>query len=290
MDINKTIYMTYKKPIPEKCINRWTQLNPNYKIDFSLDNDCIQFLKDNFNDYIADLFIKIPLGMHKADLWRLCKLYINSGIYADIDLVPYLNIDSLDKDISFYTCASCYGTGCFQAFLVNFAKPKSPIIFIFLLSFLINNAHNYSYGPCYDMYNCLKYILNENIISDKKYEVSQLKIKINIGPSAYNVKHINLYYFPDELQYTIQLIQNPYKDSFKFEIKNHMLIVTRLDESTGWGHDHSVDICFNYKTSFYFFQEDILTHNDFSTAYIKFNNKKILDSRDPEYFNNNKAW
>jgi hypothetical protein len=287
MDIvNKTIYMTYKKPIPEKCINRWAQLNPNYKIDFSLDNDCIQFLKDNFNDYIAELFIKIEVGMYKADLWRLCKLYINSGIYADVDLVPYLNIDELDKDITFYTCVSCYGTGCFQAFMINFAKPKSPIIFIFLLSFLINNVHNYSYGPCFDMYNCLKYILNENIISDKKYEVSQLKIKINIGSSDYNVKQINLYYFPDELQYTIQLIQNPYKDSFKFEIKNNMLIVTRLDESIGWGYEHSIDICFNYKTSFYFFQEIIGKNNDWVTSYVALNNQKILDSRDLEYYNN----
>ena len=289
MDINKTIYMTYKKPIPEKCINRWTQLNPNYKIDFSLDNDCIQFLKDNFNDYIANLFIKIEEGMYKADLWRLCKLYINSGIYADVDLVPYLNIDSLDKDISFYTCVNCNGTCCFQAFLVNFAKPQSPIIFIFLLSFLINNAHSYSYGPCYDMYNCLKYILNENITSDKKYEVSQLKIKINIGSSDYNVKQINLYYFPDELQYTIQLLQHPYKDSFKFEIKNHMLIVTRLDETTGWGYGHSVDICFNYKTSFYFFQEIIGENNNWVTSYVALNNKKILDSRDLDYYNN-KGW
>ena len=69
-----------------------------------------------------------------------------------------------------------------------------------------------------------------------------------------------------------------------------MLIVTRLDETTGWGYNHSIDICFNYKTSFYFFQEDMPQHNDFTTARIKFNNKKILDSRDPEYFNNNKAW
>ena len=33
--------------------------------------------------------------MFKADLWRLCKLYVYGGIYADIDLVPYLSIDSI---------------------------------------------------------------------------------------------------------------------------------------------------------------------------------------------------
>jgi len=253
MDINKTIYMTYKKPIPEKCINRWTQLNPNYKIDFSVDCDCIQFLKDNFNQYIVDLFIKIPQGMYKADLWRLCKLYINSGIYADVDLVPYLNIDELDKHITFYTCLSIQKESCFQAFIINFSKAKNPLIFIFLLSFLINNPFRRSNGPCNDMYNCIKYILNEKIISNKKYEVSQIKIKINIGSSKHNVKQINLYYFPEELQYTINLIQNSYKDSFKFEIKNNILIITRVDACAGWDYNHFIDICFDYKTSFYFF-------------------------------------
>ena len=291
MDIvNKTIYMTYKKPIPEKCINRWTQLNPNYKINFSLDNDCIQFLKENFNDYIVDLFIKIPQGMYKADLWRLCKLYINSGIYADVDLIPHLNIDELDKDITFYTCLSIQKESCFQAFIVNFSKPKNPLIFVFILSFLINNPFNKSFnGPCVDMYNCIKYILNENITSNKKYEISQLKIKIKIGSSTHNVKQINLYYFPEELQYTINLIQNPYKDSFKFEIKNNILIITRLDTCTGWGHTHFIDICFNYKTSFYFFQEIVGENNNWVTSYIKLNNKKILDSRDLDYYTN-KGW
>ena len=292
MDIvNKTIYMTYKKPIPEKCINRWTQLNPNYKIDFSLDNECIQFLKENFNDYIADLFIKIPQGMHKADLWRLCKLYINSGIYADVDLVPYLNIDELDKNITFYTCLSIQKESCFQAFIINFSQPKNPLIFIFLLSLLINNPfHINTNGPCYDMYKCLTYILNENIISNKKYEVSQIKIKINIGQSRHNIKQINLYYFPEELKYTINLIPNSYKDSFKFEIKNHILIVTRSDARTGWRHNHFIDICFDYKTSFYFFQEIIGKNDNWITSYVTLNNKKILDSRDLDYYNNNKAW
>lgn len=38
----KKIFMTYKKPIPERVGNRWKGLNPEYEIDFSLDNDCIR--------------------------------------------------------------------------------------------------------------------------------------------------------------------------------------------------------------------------------------------------------
>ena len=57
---NKTIYMTYKKPVPEKVFSRWINLNKKYTIDFSLDTDCVYFLKTHFNDYISDLFLKIP--------------------------------------------------------------------------------------------------------------------------------------------------------------------------------------------------------------------------------------
>jgi len=65
---NKTIYMTYKKEIPDIVFKRWNLLNKEYKIDLSLDKDCIKFLEDNFNDYIVNIFLKIPQGMFKADL------------------------------------------------------------------------------------------------------------------------------------------------------------------------------------------------------------------------------
>jgi len=84
---NKTIYFTYKKECPNFVFQRWKKLNKDYDINFSLDDDCISFLIEHFNYYIADLFMKIPQGMYKADLWRLCKLYINGGVYADVDLV-----------------------------------------------------------------------------------------------------------------------------------------------------------------------------------------------------------
>ena len=52
------------------------------------------------NNELVTIFNKLKRGAWKADLWRLCKLYINSGVYADVDLVPYLNIDKLDKNIN----------------------------------------------------------------------------------------------------------------------------------------------------------------------------------------------
>ena len=280
--MNKTIYMTYKKEIPSKVINRWKQINPTYNIDFSLDNDCIHFLLEHFNIYVANLFITIPAGMYKADLWRLCKLYIYGGVYADVDLVPFLNIDSLDKTIDFYSCLSINTSSIFQAFMVNFTAPKHPLIYVFLLSFLINNPYTYSIGPTYDMFNCISYMVNTPILPDVNY-ILDVKIKIKIGASTANTKYIPLFYFPD-VCYTIYIHKHDYSDTFSFVINNNMLIVTRTDCSIGWGHLHVIDIMFNNKSSIYLFKENGITKNK---CYVTHNNNKILDSRDKEYYDNN---
>ena len=151
--MNKTIYMTYKKNVPDKVFNRWKKINPNYKIDFSLDKDCINFLKENFNDYIVTLFKSIKKGIYKADLWRLCKLYIYGGVYADVDLIPYIYLNELNKDITFYSCLSYCKSTVFQAFMLV-KNPRSPLLLYFIISFLQNCPN---IVPTKDMYNCLLY-------------------------------------------------------------------------------------------------------------------------------------
>ena len=279
--------MTYKKSIPDKVKTRWIEHNGDYKIDFSLDKDCLDFLETNFNNNVSDLFVKINEGMYKADLWRLCKLYVNSGVYADVDLVPYLNIDELDKTITFYSCLSIAPGAIFQALMINFSKPKDPLLLVFLLSFLINKPYTFSNGPTYDMYNCIQHILNvETILPERKYEVEMVKLKVCIGSSIENIKKINLYYFPEDIQYTISLYENHHQDTFHFEIKNNFLIVKRLDKSHGWGYNHYIDICFPSRSSFFFFKENIGPNNDWIRSNIVHNDKKILDSRDLDYHKN----
>jgi len=277
--------MTYKKEIPELVFKRWKTLNENYRTDFSFDNDCIQFLKENFNDYIVELFKTIPRGMYKADLWRLCKLYVNSGVYADVDLVPYLNIDSLDKNITFYSCLSLWDNSIFQAFMVNFSKPKNPLILCFLISFLLNNPYTYNCGPTYDMFNCIKYNLNNiNIEPYKKYELEEIKIIVDIGSSETNTKHVDLHFFPQDIEYNIKLVKNHYDDDFFFNIHDNKLIVKRLDDDFGWGHHHSAEICIKSKESIYLFKENNNSSiNSMTTCYVTNNQEKILDSRDLNY-------
>ncbi len=287
--MNKTIYMTYKSNIPEIVFHRWQKLNKDYKIELSLDNECVSFLKTHYNDYIANLFFEINIGMYKADLWRLCKLYKNGGVYADVDLVPYLNIDNLDKNISFYSTIALDNKSIFQAFIVNTTKPNNPLFLLFLISFLLNNPHKYGNGPCYDMYNCIKYNLGvEKIEPEKIYYLDKIRIPVMIGPSQTNYKEINLHYFPKDIQYKIILHKNIYKDKFAFDIKNNILQIKRLDENIGWGHYHVVDICIESNEKLYFFKE-IGNGNNINDAYISDKNKKLLDCRDKNYVRG-KGW
>ena len=280
--IPKTIYFTYKKKVPPYVFNRWKKLNPSYTIDFSLDTDCIDFLNTHFTEDIANLFKMIPKGMYKADLWRICKLYIHGGVYADIDLVPYLSIDEIIKDnYTFYSCLDSGKSGIFQAFIIT--PPKNPLFLQFIYSFINNKPWTYENGPTHDMYTCIKsnLIKNSKIKSDTLYNFDTVKIPIDIGSSETNIKEINLYNFSQDYEYTFMSNNT----NFTFEIRDNKLIIMRniLDSTCGWSENISVDICINSNQLIYLFEEHLFRTKNI----VSFRGKKILDSRDENYDRNN---
>jgi len=279
--------MTYKKHVPEFVFARWKALNKEYDIDFSLDHHCIDFLKTYFNEHIVNLFITLPLGMYKADLWRLCKLYIYGGIYADVDLVPYIDIDSLDKDISFYSCLSINNISIFQAFMVTFSPPRNPLILHFLISFLINDPCQSFNGPTFNMYQCIQHNLSgASIEAGVVYDINTVRIPVCIGSSDKNVKYIDLYYFPENIDYTIEIKSHPYNDEFYIDIKNNIITVKRVDNPGGWGYTHWIDICISSNQKMCFFKEEVgdyFREDWTNTCFVMHKDKKILDSRDITY-------
>lgn len=283
--MNKTIHMTYYKNIPDFVFNRWKELNPNYNIEFSLDSDCIYFLRRYFNDNVVNKFINIKSGMYKADLWRLCVLYIYGGVYSDVDLIPYIYLDNLCRDITFYSCMSYSKNNIFQAFMMV-KNPRSPLLLYFIISFLQNCP---DIIPTEDMYNCLLYTFNKtNIISEKKYNTDYIKIPIHIGKNYNNHKIINLLYFPNDISYIIEPIHNT-DIEFQFNIINNQLYV-HIDQPTGWDIDLYCNIVIPSKEKIFLFPEKndtlLKTHSEY---YVAYENIKLLQSRDPIY-EKNKGW
>lgn len=94
--IPKKIWFTWKHKILDGnrliWFNSWKRLNPNYEIILMDDNDINNYIKLNFPD-IYDIFISIPIGAMKADIWRYCIIYNEGGFYTDIDTECYVPID-----------------------------------------------------------------------------------------------------------------------------------------------------------------------------------------------------
>jgi len=84
------IFQTWHtKDLPPKMKERVEELknkNPEFKHYLFDDNDCREFIKENFNSDVLYAYDNLIPGAYKADLWRYCVLYINGGIYMDIKL------------------------------------------------------------------------------------------------------------------------------------------------------------------------------------------------------------
>ena len=58
----------------------------NPKIAFHLydEEECMEFIKNNFEEDVLNAYNSLIPCAYKSDLWRLCVLFINGGIYMDI--------------------------------------------------------------------------------------------------------------------------------------------------------------------------------------------------------------
>jgi mannosyltransferase OCH1-like enzyme len=137
--ISKLIWQTYKTKEPPIdsafAIKSWLNKNPEYNWLYMDDNLCEQVIKDNFNDEFYKMYVNLPFGVMKSDVWRCAIIYLYGGIYADCDcycLVPInnWNIETYDLVV---------GIERENGSLLNFvfgAKAKHPALYSVLKMFL----------------------------------------------------------------------------------------------------------------------------------------------------------
>jgi mannosyltransferase OCH1-like enzyme len=108
-EIPKYIFQTIrsKNDINDKIMRNIKYLrdnNPTYKYFLYDDNDCINFIKNNYDKKILDVYMSInaKYGPAKADLFRYLLMYKYGGIYLDIKSscdVPFSKI--IDNDTKY---------------------------------------------------------------------------------------------------------------------------------------------------------------------------------------------
>jgi hypothetical protein len=133
------IYETYGSlsvpPKMKECMDKLRHANPEFKHYLYSDAECLAFIKENFDQDVAEAFTVLKPGAYKSDLWRYCILYKRGGVYMDIKLytsdgvslkdiiqeMPQLFV--LDTDYSSNLCAA--KLSIYNAFMIS--PPDNPI-------------------------------------------------------------------------------------------------------------------------------------------------------------------
>ena len=148
-----TIYQTwYSKekipPLMARCIRRLRLGNPRFNYQLFDDNDCREFIKNNFDQEVLNAFDKLKPGAYKADLWRYCILYKNGGIYLDIKYNCCNNFRLIHLTENEHFCADIGNNGIYNAILV--ALPGNEILKKAIWQVVDNVNRRYYGNGCLD--------------------------------------------------------------------------------------------------------------------------------------------
>ncbi len=107
-----------------KNIYTWINLNPTYDYYFFDGNDRINFIKEHFESWVLEMYNDVIAGAMKADIFRLCFIYIKGGIYSDIDQTCLNSLDSIIDPEDDFVTGVCHNTP-HQSLIIS--SPKNPI-------------------------------------------------------------------------------------------------------------------------------------------------------------------
>lgn len=141
---DKLLIQTYKNKdlVPDKVFNNIKEYLPDYNYIFFNDHDCKNFLKYNYDDNISNIYNKLKLPAHKADLFRYCFLYLHGGLYCDIKTIFKKPIDNVITDKKkVYSVLSIHKNTIYQGIIYTY--PRNPLFLRLIENFIkiINNTN-----------------------------------------------------------------------------------------------------------------------------------------------------
>jgi len=180
------IYLTWSiKELPPKMqenVDIMRIVNPEFNIQLFDDNDCRDFIQNHFTEDILIAFDTLKPGAYKADLWRLCILYINGGIYIDIKLNCINNFKFIALTEKEHLVLDRPGywvkgkIGFHNALLVS--KPKNNL-FLRCINKISENVKNKYYGYNY-LYPTGPGLLGEEYIKMLRENESTINIQTEL--------------------------------------------------------------------------------------------------------------
>jgi len=141
------IYQTWhtKKISPKmfESISLIKNLNPKFNYQLFDDNDCREFIKNNYDQDVLYAFDNLVPGAYKADLWRYCILYKNGGIYLDIKYKPLNKFRFITMTEQEHWVLDADNFGIYNALMI--CKPGNKIL-LKAINKIVENVKNKYYG------------------------------------------------------------------------------------------------------------------------------------------------
>lgn len=145
----RIIQTTKNNKILKSCYNAiytFIDLNPEYEYILYDDNDCIEFIKENFNGDVIDAYNNLIPVAYKADLFRYCVLYILGGCYFDIKQINRVPLRELIKSSEEIILTDDNTKNAYYN-AIMLVKKRHPLM-LELINQVVKNVNNKYYGTC----------------------------------------------------------------------------------------------------------------------------------------------
>jgi mannosyltransferase OCH1-like enzyme len=143
LNIFQTWHTKDLPPLMKETTKLIQQNNPKFNYYLFDDNDCRNFIKDNFKEDVLKTFDTLIPGAYKADLWRYCVLYKKGGIYLDIKYRPFKNFKFINLTEKEHFVLDANNLHIYNALMV--CLPGNEIL-LKAINKIVENVKNKFYG------------------------------------------------------------------------------------------------------------------------------------------------
>jgi len=181
LNIFQTWHTKELPPKMQACVENLRLQNSEFKHYLYDDNDCRDFIKNNYSSDILNSFDNLIPGAYKSDLWRLCILYKYGGIYLDIKYKCYNNFKLIELTDDEHYCFGQTHTkfennyhGIYNGILIS--RPNNEFLYKCILRIVYNvNNKYYGFNSLYPtgpgLLGLLYPVKRDSILNDKKFNL-----------------------------------------------------------------------------------------------------------------------
>jgi mannosyltransferase OCH1-like enzyme len=154
--IPKKVHLSWKtkdlldseSPLITEGVKKLIELNPNWEVTIYDDTEVDAYLQEQLEPQLYALIADKHI-VQKTDLWRLIKLYIEGGLYMDIDRFVNTPLDDLVDEDTKWVVPTCRDYDFSHDFMMT--APQNPAYQVAANLYLerLKQGHNsiYFLGP-----------------------------------------------------------------------------------------------------------------------------------------------